>query len=100
MTNLQLHENWVKAPKPAKGDRIRLCEPIWAAPNKPRGKRDQIGEQIIEATVLEAGEFYVLEVINAEAATPDLPINVKSGDIIRRKSSSIAKSGCHKKLGD
>ena len=92
-------ENWASCPKPQKGDIVRWCEPVWAAPNKPRGKPDQIGEQIIEANVKDTGEFYQMEVINVEAVTPGLTLKVKAGDLIRRKDSSIAKSACHKKTG-
>lgn len=98
MTNTS-PEHWTSCTKPETGDLVRWCEPVWAAPSKPRGKPDQIGEQIIQAVVRNAGEFYQMEVISVEAVTPGLPLKVKEGEVIKRKASSIAKSACHKKLG-
>ena len=91
-------ENWIPCAEPTVGDIIRWKEPLWAAPNKPRGKRDQIGEQILSGTITAEGEFIELVVRSAEkiSSSNDEPLQVKTGDSIRRKPSSIAKGDCHK----
>ena len=91
-------ENWVVCPTPEIEDIIRWNEPIWAAPNKPRGKPDKIGEQRITGLVLKTGEFFELEVMAVEKLTPRAAkMNVTVGDKIRRKPTSIALGACHKR---
>lgn len=98
MTNT---ENWAVCAKYQVDDIIRWKEPIWAAPNKPRGKPDQIGEQIISAEVLLIDEVIELNVRSVEKISPgDAPLKVKAGDIIRRKPASIAKGDCHKLISE
>lgn len=86
------------AAAPNEGETIRWIEPIWAEPNKPRGKRDIIGEQRITAKVLSEGEIYELTVIKVENRDPtdDAPLKTKEGDLIKRREASIAKGDCHK----
>ena len=91
-------ENWTLCPKPAVADVIRWNEPLWAAPNKPRGKPDKIGEQQITARLTAAGEFLELEVIAVEKISPgDAPLKVKTGDNIRRKTTTIAQGACQRR---
>ena len=40
-------QEWESCVHPKVGDTLTWNEPLWAAPNKPRGKRDKIGEQKI-----------------------------------------------------
>ena len=47
-------QNWTPCEAPKTGDVLRWNEPLWAAPNKPRGKRDKIGEQEVIATLTTA----------------------------------------------
>ncbi len=90
---------WSPCQKPEVGDVLRWNEPLWAAPNKPRGKRDKIGEQQIIAQLITAGEFLNLKVISAEKiSTDDAALKVKEGDDIRRKKTSLALGECHKKI--
>ncbi len=90
---------WLPCPKPEAGDVLRWNEPLWAAPNKPRGKRDKIGEQQIIAQLMTAGEFLNLKVISVEKiSTDNAALKVKEGDDIRRKKTSLALGKCHKKI--
>ena len=93
-------QGWIACPRPAIGDILKWSEPIWAAPNKPRGKRDQIGEQEIVATLRATGEILELEVMSVhKTSSGDAPLSVKSGDHIRRKQSSLEKGACCKQIG-
>lgn len=89
-------KNWIACPSPQVASVIRWDEPIWAAPNKPRGKPDKIGEQRIEAEVLSDGEIYELRVVGVEklSGPTDEPLKVKEGDLIRRKPSTIERGNC------
>jgi hypothetical protein len=90
-------ENWIACTDYQVGDILRWKEPIWAVPNKPRGKPDQIGEQSISAAVIMTDEVVELTVRSIEKiSSGDAPLKVKAGDIIRRKPTSIAKGDCHK----
>lgn len=97
MTN-SMTENWIPCSEPQEGDTLRWVEPIWAAPNKPRGKPDKIGEQMVTAIVVSIADVIELEVQDAQnmSRDGDTAMKVKSGDRIRRKITSIAKSDCHK----
>ncbi len=89
--------NWLKCLQPAAGDIIKWNEPLWAEPNKPRGKPDKIGEQQIIAKVMSVHEILELEVMEVEKTSkPPAPLKVKKGDIIRRKKTSIAMGNPHK----
>jgi hypothetical protein len=93
------NEKWVPCPKPETGDVIRWDEPLWAEPNKPRGKPDKIGEQRLTARVLFIGDFLELEVLGVEKISAGAAaLKVKLGDRIRRKFSTIALGKCHKNL--
>lgn len=91
-----MNKEWQACPEPQVSDIIRWDEPIWAAPNKPRGKPDKIGEQRIEAEVLSDGDVFELRVIAVEKLSgPDNePLKVKEGDMIRRKPSTIERGNC------
>ncbi len=92
-------ENWAPCLSPEIGDVLKWKEPLWAEPNKPRGKRDQIGEQEIIASLAAMDEVFELKVISIEKISPaDAPIKVKEGDSIRRKKTSLERGDCHKKL--
>lgn len=94
-------ERWLPCPSPAATDTIRWREPIWAKPNKPRGKPDQIGEQAVTAKVLSLGDTVELEVIAIKRLSlvdgaEDAPSKINAGDTIRRKLSSIKMGSCQK----
>ncbi len=94
------NEQWIKCAKPEVGDILRWKEPLWAAPNKPRGKPDQIGEQMVSAEMTSEGELLEFVVRSAEklSGTAEAVTKIKPGDLIRRKSTSIAKGDCQKLL--
>jgi hypothetical protein len=80
-------------------DILRWDEPLWAAPNKPRGKPDKIGEQQITARVLAISDFLECEVLAVEKLTPgDAAMKVQVGDKIRRKKTSIDLGNCHRQV--
>ena len=90
-------QNWQPCKKPEIGDTLRGDEPLWAAPNKPRGKRDKIGEQQIIATLKSNAEFLEFEVLDVTKLSGDTAqIQVKQGDIIRRKKKTLDLGACHK----
>lgn len=88
---------WIPCTDPQEGMTVRFDEPIWAAPNKPRGKPDKIGEQRIEAEVVTVGEIYELRIIAAEKLSggEHADVKVKAGDLIRRKLSTLERGNCH-----
>lgn len=90
-------EKWIACKDPQVGDVLRWKEPIWAAPSKPRGKPDQIGEQAISAEVSAIGETIELIVHSAKKISEgDIAMKVKAGDLIRRKPGSLVKGQCQK----
>jgi hypothetical protein len=90
-------QEWVLCQAPAIGDVLRWNEPLWAAPNKPRGKRDKIGEQQIVGQLVAKGEFLELKVLSVKKlSNGDVPLKVKEGDDIRRKKSTLEQGLCHK----
>jgi len=83
------------------GDTLKWIEPLWAAPNKPRGKRDKIGEQEIIAKLTAKTDVLEFTVKNVEKiSSDDAPLHVQSGDIIKRKLSSIEKGNCQKLINE
>lgn len=102
MTNIP-KEKWVSCPAPAVSDTIRWREPLWARPNKPRGKPDKIGEQMVTATLIAMNELAELQVISVKRLSlmegaEDEPSKIKQNDMIRRKISSIKNGECQKLL--
>ena len=100
MTNIS-EQKWVSCPAPAVSDTIRWQEPLWAKPNKPRGKPDKIGEQMVTARLLSWGEPAELEVIEVKrlsliTGAVDEPSKMMAGDKIRRKLESIKRGSCQK----
>lgn len=92
-------QEWALCQKPETGDIIRWNEPLWAAPNKPRGKPDKIGEQQITAQLMVTGGLLELKVLSVEKlSTGEAPLKVKEGDDIRRKKTTIEQGLCHKRL--
>lgn len=96
-------EQWLPCPSPAASDTIRWREPIWAKPNKPRGKPDQIGEQAVTAKIIAIGDTVELQVIAVKRLSlidgaADEPPKFNTGDTIRRKLSSIKMGQCQKLL--
>ena len=91
------HQEWIPCLTPQVEDTIKWNEPIWAAPNKPRGRRDKIGEQEIIARLISLRDVLELRVISVKnLSSDDTPLSVKENDEIKRKQSSIEKSGCFK----
>ena len=96
MTMTQIQE-WIICSNPQVGDTLKWNEPIWAAPHKPRGKRDKIGEQEIIAELIGARDILEFKVIGVKKlSSGDAPLSVQENDNIRRKQSSIEKGFCHK----
>ncbi len=92
-------QEWESCVHPKVGDTLTWNEPLWAAPNKPRGKRDKIGEQKITAQLLMSADVLELEVINVEKVSEgDAPLSVQASDKIKRKQSSLQKGDCHRLL--
>jgi hypothetical protein len=103
MTTAASQENWIACPAPAAQDTIRWREPLWDKPNKPRGKPDKIGEQLVTAKLVATGDVAELQVIEVRRLSlidgaRDEPSKIKTGDMIRRKISSIKMGECQKLL--
>ncbi len=85
--------------EPLIGDTLKWNEPLWAAPNKPRGKRDKIGEQEIIAELMADVDVLELEVLSVKKISScESPLKVKAGDYIRRKKTTLEQGLCHKLL--
>ena len=94
------HQEWQVCVIPQINDTLKWNEPIWAAPNKPRGKRDKIGEQEIIALLISIKDVLELKVISVKnLSSGNVLLSVKENDEIKRKQSSIEKSHCFKLLG-
>ena len=90
-------QEWVLCQEPVIGNVLRWNEPLWAAPNKPRGKPDNIGEQQIIGQLMAMGEFLELKVLSVKKlSTDEALLKVKEGDDIRRKRTTLEKGLCHK----
>lgn len=90
---------WEACTKPEKNDTLRWNEPIWAAPNKPRGKPDKIGEQEIIAQLLSIEDVLTFTVISVKKiGTGSALPKVKENDTIKRKRSTLEKGACHKRV--
>jgi len=90
-------QEWTSCTTLEIGDTLKWVEPLWAAPNKPRGKRDKIGEQEIIAKLTAKTDVLEFTVKNVEKiSSGDAPLHVQAGDIIKRKLSSIEKGNCQK----
>lgn len=76
---------------------IKWNEPIWAAPNKPRGKRDKIGEQEVTGKIISVSETIEFKVISVKKiSTDDSQLSVAEGDVIKRKKLSLEKGNGQK----
>jgi hypothetical protein len=94
------YQEWKLCLDPEIGDTLKWNEPIWAAPNKPRGKRDKIGEQEIIAKLISVSDILELRVISITKLSSDNNLmTVKENDGIKRKQLSIQKGNCRKLLG-
>ena len=94
------HQEWQVCVIPQINDILKWNEPIWAAPNKPRGKRDKIGEQEIIALLISIKDVLELKVISVKnLSSGNVLLSVKENDEIKRKQSSIEKGHCFKLLG-
>jgi hypothetical protein len=92
-------QEWVPCEKPAISDILKWTEPLWAAPSKPRGKPDKIGEQEITAELVAVAETLELRVLDVrKLSVEDVPLKVKAGDDIRRKRATLAQGECHKQV--
>lgn len=90
-------QEWIPCPNPQVGDTLKWNEPLWAEPNKPRGKPDKIGEQEIVAQLISMQDVLEFTVISVEKiSSGDAQIKVQKNDNIRRKKSTIEKGACHK----
>lgn len=90
-------QKWIPCDQPQAADILRWNEPLWAAPNKPRGKPDKIGEQQITAQLTATGDFLEFRVMSVEKlSSGDASLKVREGDHIRRKKTTIAQGKCHK----
>ena len=101
MTAPPKKEKWILCSAPSASDTIRWQEPVWAKPNKPRGKPDKIGEQLVTAKLITLNEPAELQVIDIERISlvdgaQNVPSKIAKGDLIRRKISSIKSGNCHK----
>lgn len=97
MTELQ---KWIPCNTPQIGETLKWNEPLWAAPNKPRGKRDKIGEQEIIAELISMQDFLEFTVISVKKLSGDnASLQVCEGDKIRRKSSTLKLGECQKAIG-
>lgn len=93
-------KKWVLCKSPKVGDVLRWNEPLWAAPNKPRGKPDKIGEQQIVAKLMVQDDPLGLKVLAVQKiSSGEAPLKVKEGDDIRRKQKTLALGSCHKRMG-
>jgi len=91
------NQKWTPCDKPKLNDVLRWNEPLWAAPTKPRGKRDKTGEQQITGELFTRTDFLEFKVISVEKISDgDAQINVAEGDMIKRKKSTIEMGDCHK----
>jgi hypothetical protein len=92
-------QEWIPCSQPQVGDTLKWSEPLWAPPNKPRGKRDKIGEQEIIAELITIKDVLEFKVINVKKISGnDAEVQVQADDNIRRKQSSIDLGSCHKLL--
>lgn len=83
--------------QPKAGDVIRWTEPVLAPPTQKRGKREQIGEQMVTAKVLQMAEVAELEVIEVEilSAPEGFEGKMKPADTIRRRETSLVAGDCY-----
>ena len=80
---MNLIEKWEICKDPQKGNKIKWIEPLWAAPNKPRGKRDKLGNQEITAIIISIGETFELQVVSVnKVSLGNALLTVKKDDII------------------
>jgi hypothetical protein len=93
-------QEWVACPTPEIGDILKWREPLWAAPNKPRGKRDQIGEQEIVAVVLSLDSGTLNFKVDSAVKTSEgnALVSVQKDDEIKRKASSLEKGNVQKRV--
>lgn len=92
-------QEWASCVDPEINDTLRWNEPIWASPNKPRGKPDKIGEQQIIAKLIRVEDFLQFTVISvSKLGEGEASISVKVSDTIRRKKSTLELGECHKLL--
>lgn len=91
------NQKWTPCTNPEIGDTLKWNEPLWAAPNKPRGKRDKIGEQEIIAKLITINDVLEFEVMSVrKISSDDSPLSVQENDRVKRKKSSIEKGDCQK----
>ena len=93
------NETWAPCSNPEIGDTLKWNEPLWAAPNKPRGKPDKIGEQEITAQLIATQGVLEFKVISVKKiSSGDAELKVQENDHIKRKKSTIEQGFCHKFL--
>jgi len=94
---MTIKQEWKPCATPEVGDTLKWNEPLWAKPNKPRGKRDKIGEQEVTAKLIRQSEFLEFKVISVKKiSSDDSLLSVQENDEIKRKQSSIEKGDCYK----
>ncbi len=90
-------QEWAPCPEPEISDTLRWNEPVWASPNKPRGKLDKIGEQEVIAQLIGIQDFLQFTVISVKKlGAGEVPLTVKENDTIRRKKSTLEQGDCCK----
>jgi hypothetical protein len=90
-------QKWIPCLTPEIGDTLRWNEPLWAAPTKPRGKPDKIGEQEITAQLTGIQDFLEFTVISVKKlGISEALLKVQQSDMIRRKPSTIEQGNCYK----
>ena len=95
------NQNWVPCDKPKLGDTLKWVEPLWAEPTKPRGKRDQIGEQEITAELLSRSDLLEFKVVDVQHISGEnSTLTIKRDSVITRKKTSIEKGNCHKLVAE
>ena len=93
------NQSWTPCQRPMVGNILKWNEPLWAKPNKPRGKPDKIGEQQVIAELTNLGDLLELTVVEVtKLSGDDAVLKVKEGDKIRRKKSSLDQGACHRRL--
>ncbi len=101
VSSMVQNQEWVACSHPEMNDTLRWKEPIWASPNKARGKPDKIGEQEIVAQLIGVADvlkFTVISVKKLEGGEASL--NVKENDVIRRKKSTLQQGDCYKLIDE
>ncbi len=88
--------------RPETGDLLRWTEPVLAPPTKKRGKREEIGAQLVTAKVLVMADVLELQVeaLKIIEAPEGFTPGIKPGDTIRRRETSLVAGDCYIGIAD